>query len=133
MQQKQPDLPFWTMEELEAASSVENLIVDAGYTVPVAKWQLPLSLESADANVGIKFNYYSVNVLDKYRSYPLSQHCDIGYDNDNKLHYIRFLHAERGTDSLVPFRLANDTVIVKVTDTISIPPRQIPHWEKYKQ
>jgi hypothetical protein len=39
------DLPWWTEDELQAAASIEDLVLASGeYDIPVTPWQLPLRL-----------------------------------------------------------------------------------------
>ena len=116
----------------------ELALTSGDYDIPTAPWQIPVRqfLSARDASAAdIENEYYKAQVLDKYRSNP---YCDIGFDHDNECHYIRFLNTDssKPPDSMVRFRFTsdnnNDILMVKVADSINIPPRQLSHWNQHK-
>ncbi len=140
--QEQRELPWWTEEELQAVSAIDDLILASGeYDVPVARWQIPVRqfISARDASSAAnesEYEYYKAEVLDKYRSNP---YCDIGFDHDNQCHYIRFLNMDRSkpADSIIRFRYAkagnqNVLMVNAIDSIINIPPRQLSHWNQHK-
>jgi hypothetical protein len=104
------------------------------YPLPVEPWQLPLR-RKFDREEDHQHNYYKAEVLDRYRNH---KYIDIGYDQNNDCHYIRFLNTDshKPPDSHVSFRFAkhgNDDVLkMKADQIINVPPSQIPHWFRHE-
>jgi hypothetical protein len=95
---EEQDLPWWTAEEMQAVDELIRSARDYDLPLDVTPWQLPVRrLLEQQGRDNAKWISYKPQVLEKY---IFNRYCDVGYDDETKSHYIRFLNTD--SSKLVP-------------------------------